>query len=52
MKIFLSSLENAFYKSNENAKKYRPVAEYILKHGIKFKWNLMSYYYIRKEERI
>lgn len=41
MKIFLSALENQ-----------RGVPELLIKKGVKMKWNLMSYYYIRKNEQI
>lgn len=43
MKIFLSSIENG--KSN-NKESY----QYFLEKGLKFKWNLMSYYYIRSNK--
>lgn len=43
MKIFLSALENGStcYDSGE------PLAHYFVKSGLKMKWNLMSYYYIK-----
>lgn len=43
MKIFLSALENGStcYDSGE------PLAHYFVKSGIKMKWNLMSYFYIK-----
>lgn len=47
MKIFLSAIENA--TSSENAGVLN-MAEYIADKGIKMKWNLMSYYYIRKRK--
>ena len=45
MKIFLSALENGstVYDSGE------PLVNYFLKNKIKMKYNLMSYYYIRKK---
>ena len=42
MKIFLSALEN-------QKKKPLPLAQYMLSNGVKFKWNLMSYWYIKKD---
>ena len=44
MKIFLSSLENASVNSSEKAMAYT-----IIKCGIKMKWNLMSYFYIKSK---
>lgn len=43
MKIFLSALENGAtcYDSG------KPLAHYFVETGIKMKWNLMSYYYIK-----
>ena len=43
MKIFLSALENGStcYDSGE------PLAHYFVKSGLKMKWNLMSYYYVK-----
>lgn len=43
MKIFLSALENGStcYDSG------KPLAHYFVETGIKMKWNLMSYYYIK-----
>lgn len=43
MKVFLSSIENG--KSN-NKESY----QYFIEKGIKMKWNLMSYYYIRTKK--
>lgn len=43
MKVFLSSIENG--KSN-GKKSY----QYFLEKGLKLKWNLMSYYYIRSKK--
>lgn len=49
MKIFLSALENAQSCKAEGSV---PVAKMLVKQGVKLKYNLMSYYYIRgaKEE--
>lgn len=44
MKIFLSALENA------TANGGKPIACSLNEKGIKLKWNLMSYYYIRKQK--
>ena len=43
MKIFLSALENGStcYSSK------KPLAKYFVESGVKLKWNLMSYYYLR-----
>lgn len=46
MKIFLSALENAQSSKSEGNK---PIAEIIVKNGIKMKNNLMSYYYIKNK---
>ncbi len=45
MKVFLSALENGStcYESG------KPLAHYFVESGIKMKWNLMSYYYIRNQ---
>lgn len=43
MKIFLSALENAQTSEKPN----RPIAQLLVERGIKMKWNLMSYFYIR-----
>ena len=45
MKIFLSSLENSKSTKSEGSV---PIAELLVKQGVQMKWNLMSYYYIRK----
>lgn len=45
MKVFLSALENG--STCYNSKK--PLAEYLLENGIKLKYNLMSYYYIKNK---
>lgn len=47
MKIFLSAIENT--TSSKNAGVLN-MAEYIVDKGIKMKWNLMSYYYIKKRK--
>jgi len=46
MKIFLSALENGStcYETG------KPLSEYIVENGVKMKWNLMSYYYLRSEK--
>lgn len=48
MKIFLSALENAptVYGTGEK------LAYYFVRHGLKMKYNLMSYFYIQKNEEI
>lgn len=48
MKIFLSALENGStcYDSGE------PLAHYFVKSGLKMKWNLMSYYYIKGNPKL
>lgn len=53
MKIFLSSLENAQCSRlhDENGKKL-PLAYYLKQKGVPLKWNLMSYYYIRGNEKL
>jgi len=52
MKIFLSSLENGnqCYQKRQNGK-CKELAYYLCENGIKFKWNLMSYYYIGKNKQ-
>ncbi len=46
MKIFLSALENAQSSKAEGGKsKY--IAELLVKDGVKMRWNLCSYYYIK-----
>lgn len=51
MKIFLSSLENG-RECVEKGKdgKGKKLAYFMNENGVKFKWNLMSYYYISKNE--
>lgn len=44
MKIMLSALENARQSKKEGGV---DVADIMIQNGIKFKWNLMSYYYIK-----
>ena len=44
MKIMLSALENAASCKLEGS---RPVAQLLVERGIKLKWNLMSYYYVK-----
>lgn len=47
MKIFLSALENGstVYDTGQ------PLAKYFVENGVKMKWNLMSYYYLRSERQ-
>lgn len=48
MKIFLSSLENGrvcFYTGED-------LARYIVRKGVKLKWNLMSYFYCRNKKEL
>lgn len=51
MKIFLSALESdvggTLYP--DGSKLVLPV--YMVEKGIKFKWNLLSYYYIQQKNR-
>ena len=49
MKIFLSALEQ---QATAYAKKGKAVVDLLLEQGIKMKWNLMSYYYIRNKEEL
>ncbi len=48
MKIFLSALENGstVYNSSES------LAHFFISKGVKFKWNLMSYFYIQKKTEL
>ena len=46
MKIFLSAIENPTTSTQEN------IAKYIVGRGVKMKWNLMSYYYIKNREEL
>lgn len=48
MKVFLSAIENA--TSSESSNGTINMAEYIVSKGVKMKWNLMSYYYIRQRK--
>lgn len=45
MKIFLSAIEN-FQTAGKNS---YAGAKYLIDNGVKFKWNLMSYYYARSK---
>lgn len=47
MKIFLSAIENS--TSSKTSGRTIKIAEEIIKRNIKMKYNLMSYYYIRKQ---
>lgn len=44
MKIFLSALENAVCCNSKKS-----VCEFLVENGIKMKWNLMSFYYIKSK---
>lgn len=46
MKVFLSAIEGATSSKNSNGT--ANIAELLVQQGIKMKYNLMSYYYIRK----
>lgn len=48
MKIFLSALENGStcYDSG------KPLAHYFVESGIRMKWNLMSYYYVKSNHEL
>lgn len=48
MKIFLSALENA-RAAGKNAKS---IAELLVERGVKMKYNLMSYFYIRRQTEL
>ena len=48
MKVFLSSLENA----QASGKGAKSVAQLLIEQGIKMKYNLMSYYYIRRRDEL
>lgn len=48
MKIFLSALENAI----ASGKGGKPVAQLMTEQGIKMKYNLMSYYYIKGKQEL
>ena len=51
MKVFLSSLENGREcVEKDKDGKSKKLAHYIYENGVKFKWNLMSYFYIRKNQ--
>lgn len=47
MKIFLSALENAQMSKSEGIE---PIAAALVRDGVKMKYNLMSYFYIRGKE--
>lgn len=44
MKIMLSALENASQAACEGS---QPIAKILVNRGIRMKWNLMSYYYVK-----
>ena len=48
MKVFLSAIENA----QASGAKGRSVAELIVEKGIKMKYNLMSFYYMKNKEKL
>lgn len=51
MKIFLSALENgAQCKQKDADGKAKKLTYYFKEKGLKYKWNLMSYYYISKNQ--
>lgn len=48
MKIFLSALENGSTCYDTG----KPLAHYFVESGIKMKWNLMSYYYVKGNHKL
>lgn len=48
MKVFLSAIENA----QASGKGAKSIAELLVEQGIKMKFNLMSYYYIKKKTKL
>lgn len=53
MKIFLSSLENGQCSLiNEKNGKRQESAIYIYNQGVRYKWNLMSFYYIKSKKEL
>lgn len=53
MKIFLSSLENGQCSLiNEKNGKRQEAAIYIYNQGVRYKWNLMSFYYIKSKKEL
>lgn len=50
MKIFLSALESTPASAWDDSGKNKYLAPFFIKSGVKFKWNLMSYYYIQKNK--
>lgn len=48
MKIFLSALENGSTCYDTG----KPLAQFFVENGVKMKYNLMSYYYIRKNHKL
>ncbi len=50
MKIFLSAIENS--TSSKTSKGMVKVAELLVAQGIKMKYNLMSYYYIKNQRKL
>lgn len=49
MKIFLSALENAPSSKLGRQRGYSSITDYIVKQGVQMRWNLISYYYVRKK---
>lgn len=53
MKIFLSSLENgAQCKRKGQDGKCLPLADFFVKKGVSFNWNLMSFFYIKNNMKV
>ena len=50
MKVFLSAIENSTSSKSSNGT--LNIAEELVKKNIKMKYNLMSYFYIRKKEKL
>lgn len=50
MKVFLSAIEGATSSKNSNGT--ADIASLLVKNKIKMKWNLMSYFYIRKRIKL
>lgn len=49
MKVFMSALENAPLSKSEGG---GSIAEELVRQGVKMKYNLMSYYYIRRKREL
>lgn len=50
MKVFLSSLENGQCCFNGSDGKRMESAYYLIEQGVRYKWNLMSFFYIGKKK--